>query len=88
VKSSIVYPSVIHAHNLPILKIEKGANPGSLEACAKFFPIHPSCLEEDTVSLPRGVAVTGNPGVHLGVEYPLWSDEVLHRLTKKKFCSA
>jgi hypothetical protein len=35
--------------------------------------------------LPRGVAVTGNLGFHLEVEYPPWSYEVLHRLTKDKF---
>jgi hypothetical protein len=35
--------------------------------------------------LPRGVAVIGDHGVHLGVEYPPWSYEVLHRLTKEKF---
>jgi hypothetical protein len=34
---------------------------------------------------PCGVAVTGNPGVHLGVEYLPWSYKVLHRLTKKIF---
>jgi hypothetical protein len=37
------------------------------------------------VSFPSGVADTGNPGVHLGVVYPLWNYEVLHRLTKRNF---
>jgi hypothetical protein len=36
---------------------------------------------------PRGVAVIGNPGVHLRVEYLPWSYEVLHQLTKEKFLS-
>jgi hypothetical protein len=40
------------------------------------------------MSFPRGVTITGNPGVHLGVEYPLRSYEVLHRLTEKKSCNA
>jgi hypothetical protein len=41
-KSSIIYPSVIRAYTLPILRIEKGANPRSLEACAKVSSMHPS----------------------------------------------
>jgi hypothetical protein len=36
------------------------------------------------MSFPSGVAGTYNPGVHLGVEYPLWNYEVLHRLTQKE----
>jgi hypothetical protein len=34
-KSSIAYPSMIHAHTLQILGIEQGSNPGSMKAFAK-----------------------------------------------------
>jgi hypothetical protein len=40
-ESSLVYPSAIRAYTLPILRLEEGANPGSLEACDKFFSMHP-----------------------------------------------
>jgi hypothetical protein len=67
VKSSIVYPSVIRAHTLPCSESKKERTQERCKLGLKFFPIHPSCLEEDTVSFPSGVADTGNPGVHLGV---------------------
>jgi hypothetical protein len=39
--SSIAYPSMIRDHTLQILRIEKGANPGSVEAFAKFSSLLP-----------------------------------------------
>jgi hypothetical protein len=44
-KSTIVYPSVIRAHTLPILRIEKGANPGSMKAFAKILLVAIMSLE-------------------------------------------
>jgi hypothetical protein len=44
-KSTIVYPFVIHAHTLPILRIEKGANPWSMKAFAKILLVAIMCLE-------------------------------------------
>jgi hypothetical protein len=77
-KSSIVYPSVIRARIPPNSQNQERSKPKIMEVCAKFSSIHPSAKRRNTVRFPCGVVVTGNPGVHLGVEYPLWNYEVLH----------
>jgi hypothetical protein len=44
-KSTIVYPSVIRAHTLLILRIEKGGNPWSMKAFAKILLVAITSLE-------------------------------------------
>jgi hypothetical protein len=45
---------MIHNHTLQILGIEKGANPGSVEALAKFSSMQPLAYRADVMSFPLG----------------------------------